>query len=244
MTINEWGNVDEDLMRVKYKETSPKFNRIRDILNSLHEDLKEEWFEDENEESMIEAFEKNIQFQIGDFKRRLLEDVNILCIDITNSYSKALVHYNDLKNLNELSDGYKVEMYWFQYNSQVAVRQIGTLEDYLYRYINVFNEYKIKQNTNFKVAVKTALKKDEKQKVAKALELSVKKLKCYRNDITHNFNVFRNREAYKEKLENGIEAIKVSDASINSPEQFIGDFEEIIEEIVKKYENVFKLNKQ
>ncbi|MEX6341451.1 hypothetical protein AB6E71_08675 [Staphylococcus arlettae] len=244
MAVNEWGNVNEDLMRMKYKETSPKFNHIRDILNSLHEDLLEEWFKDEDGEYSFEAFEKTLQFQIGDFKRRLLEDVNILCLDITNSYSKALVHNHELKELNQLSEDYKVEMYWFQYNAQVAIRQIGTLEDYLYRYINVFNGYEIKQDINFKNTVKAKLRNNEKKEVVKELEFGIDKLKGYRDDITHNFNVFRNREAYKEKLESGIDAIKVSDASINSPEQFIEDFEGIIEQIVGKYENVFRLNRQ
>lgn len=244
MVVNEWGNVNDELMREKFKETSPEFNRIRDILNILHEDLLEEWFKDEEGKYSYEKFEKRVQFQIGDFKRSLLEDVNVLCLDITNSYSKALVHYHELKGLKELSEGYKVEMYWFQYNAQVAVRQIATLEDYLYRYVNVFNDYEIKQDIEFKKLVKRKLRDSGKKEVAKALNIVIDNLKGYRDDITHNFNVFRNREAYKEKLENGLEAIKVSDASINTPEQFIEDFKKIIKQIVEKYDNVFKLNRQ
>lgn len=239
---NIWGNVDNDKMQEKFDEVSPKFNEIREILTQLHTDLINKIPEKASSGSLDE-FTEGIKFQLGGSNKRTIEDVNLMCLDVTHSYSKALVHFDNLNDLSPQSENYSSETYWFQYNAQVAIRQLGTLDDYLYRYINEFNEYNVENNNWFKNNVKKSLRDGSKAKVADALEVKDKMLEKYRNDITHNFNIFRNRVVTQETDDKGITAIGLSNATIPNNQKFIDDFEDMISSTNDKYKAVHSLNK-
>ncbi|MDW4289115.1 hypothetical protein QI122_03595 [Staphylococcus saprophyticus] len=238
MAINVWGNVDENLMKEKYDNVIDKFDTIYEIIDKLSESLIEKWFEDENGEFNVNYFYKSVEYQVANDERKLLEDFNFLCLDIATSYSKALVHFDVMENLNNDTEEYKFEMYWFQYYAQFAIRLIGTFEDYIYHYVNLFNGYQITNNARFKCEVSKKLKNDKKINVKNALETSKSNLNKYRNDITHNFNIFKNRKLIKKE----VDKLEINEPSINSPEQFIKDFEEILNDVFDKFNKVFKLN--
>lgn len=243
MTIgNIWGNVNNDKMQEKFDDVSLKFNEIRSILTELHTDLVNKISEKTSSDELDE-FTEGIKFQLGDSNKRAIEDVNLMCLDVTHSYSKALVHFDNLKDLNPQSEKYNSETYWFQYNAQVAIRQLGTLDDYLYRYINEFNEYNVENSNWFKNDVKDSLRDNNKVKVADALEVKDKMLQKYRNDITHNFNIFRDRVVTEETDDKGITYIGLSNATIPNNQKFIDDFEEMISSTNAKYKAVHSLNK-
>ncbi|MDU3987366.1 MAG: Cthe_2314 family HEPN domain-containing protein [Staphylococcus aureus] len=108
------------------------------------------------------------------------------------TYCKVLVHRDNINDMYELTDNYNAKKYWFEYNAQYAIRLISTLNDYLYRYINLVNQFEIKPKTTFKNDVVKKLKEYKKRSVVVALRKNSDLLDKYRNDITHNYNVFIN----------------------------------------------------
>lgn len=239
---NIWGNVDNDKMQEKFDKVSPKFNEIRRILTQLHTDLVNK-IPEKASSGGLDEFTEGIKFQLGASNKRAIEDVHLMCLDVTHSYSKALLHFDNLSDLTSRSQEFESETYWCQYNAQVAIRQLGTLDDYLYRYINEFNEYNVENNNWFKNGIKNSLRDDNKAKVADALEVKDKMLEKYRNDITHNFNIFRNRAVTQETDDKGITYIGLSNATIPNNQKFIDDFEDMILSTNDKYKAVHSLNK-
>ncbi|MCD8854830.1 Cthe_2314 family HEPN domain-containing protein [Staphylococcus epidermidis] len=171
----------------------------------MHNDVLNEWRLDrEIEHNDESSFFKALKFQIGDEKVVFIRGTQRLCKDIVYTYCKVLVHRDNVNDMYELTDNYNAEKYWFEYNAQYAIRLISTLNDYLYRYINLVNQFEIKPKTTFKNDVVKKLKEYKKRSVVIALRKNSDLLDKYRNDITHNYNVFINGalKVTKEKIQN------------------------------------------
>ncbi|MGO3049772.1 MAG: hypothetical protein ACTIDZ_06985 [Staphylococcus sp.] len=240
--MNLWGNLEEDKLDYYYQIVNKKFFEIYDVLKSMHNDVLNEWGLDrEIEHNDESSFSKALKFQIGDEKVVFIRDTHRLCKDIVNTYCKVLVHRDNVNDMYELTDNYKAEKYWFEYNAQYAIRLISTLNDYLYRYLNLANELNIKPKISFKKDVEKKLKEYNKAKVVVALGNNSNLLINYRNNITHNYNVFMNGTLKVTKEKNS-EYVGREKNDIDSFDQFINDFEEIIIFTVSKYKNVYSEN--
>lgn len=240
--MNLWGNLEEHKLDYYYQIVNKKFFEIYDVLKSMHYDVLNEWGLDrEIEHNDESSFFKALKFQIGDEKVVFIRDTQRLCKDIVHTYCKVLVHRDNVNDMYELTDNYNTEKYWFEYNAQHAIRLISTLNDYLYRYLNLANELKIKPKVMFKKDVEKKLKEYNKVNVIVALGNNSKLLINYRNDITHNYNIFMNGTLKVTKAKNS-EFVGREKNDIDSFDQFINDFEEIIIFTVSKYKNVYKEN--
>lgn len=237
--INAFGNVKPKLMEEKMNEVIPKFNKIINVLNYLRSDLINELGLDDDKTEGWKLLDKNIKFQLGNKKKNVLDDIDFLRKNIIHSYSKTLVHFDNLNQLRELSQEHKTEMYWFVYNAQISVRLLGTLDDYLYRCIHDFNGYNLKYNSKFQSELKRKLSQKKCLSLVKALNKKDETLRLYRNDITHNFNMFGNRLLSKVKRSDGIIGYGSTKPKIESKEHFIKNFEEMIEKMNNKYLNVY-----
>ncbi|MEO2248400.1 hypothetical protein [Staphylococcus saprophyticus] len=240
--MNLWGNLDEDKLDYYHQIVNKKFFGVYYVLKLMSNDVLKEWGLDKEIEYNDESsFFKALKFQIGDEKVVFIRNVQRICADIINTYCKILVHRDNIKGMYELTNDYKVEKYWFEYNAQYAIRLISTLNDYLYRYINLVNQFEIKPKATFKNDVVKKLKEYKKRNVVVALGKNSSLLDNYRNNITHNYNVFING-ALKVTKEKNSEFVGREKNDINSINQFINDFEEFIIFIVLKYKKVYKEN--
>lgn len=240
--MNLWGNLEEDKLDYYYQIVNKKFFEIYDVLKLMNNDVLNEWgLDSEIEHNDESSFFKALKFQIGDEKVVFIRDAQRLCKDIVHTYCKVLVHRDNVNNMYELTDNYNAEKYWFEYNAQYAIRLISTLNDYLYRYINLANQFEINPKATFKKDVVKKLKEYKKRNVVVALVKNSSLLDNYRNDITHNYNIFMNGTLKVTKEKNS-EFVGRDKNDIDSFEQFINDFEEIIIFTVSKYKNVYNEN--
>ncbi|MFQ3843236.1 Cthe_2314 family HEPN domain-containing protein [Staphylococcus pseudoxylosus] len=234
------GNVNEDRMEEVFNEVSEKFEKVNNVLSNLNNDLIEKLdLKDDDPES----FDKAMEYSVGNEYTLRLNHTNELCNEIITSYSKALIFNEEIKNrpLDE-----KALQNWFEYYAKYAIRQLGTLDDYIYHYLNTFNRYEIPVEMGFNGKVKGMLNNDGKSNVVKELT-RYSKLNKYRNDITHNLNPFRNIVGYRVKEEvEGVEVdlLKVTEPTIKTNNEFITIFEESVTKLVEKFENVYAENKK
>lgn len=236
--MNKTGNVDEKLMNQKLNEVEPKFRPLNNILTKLHADLVQELNIKDND---IESFEKSIKFQIGNNKTNVLDHTNILVLDIIHSYSKALVFDETIKGMKD-NESIEAENYWFEYHALYSIRQLSTLNDYIYQYINLFNHYNISEQPGFNRYV-TKKAQSDNTPLYQALEIKDCILMKYRNIITHNRNPFRDEIVKTTQLDNGVTGIGRTEPTIYSRQQFIDEFESSIQKLVTKFEKVYKANK-
>lgn len=230
------GNVNEDKMEEVFNEVSGMFEKVNKVLSKLNGELIEELDLKDNDP---ESVDKAMEHSVGNVYTLRLHHTNELCKEIIISHSKALIFNEEIKHSPQNE---KILQDWFEYYAKYAIRQLGTLYDYIFQYLNTFNGYGISSTMGFNKKVIDMLNDHEKSNVAKILKQD-SELNKYRNDITHNINPFKNTIGYWEK-EEGINVLKVTEPTIKTNDEFIMMFEESVTKVAEKFEDVYAENKK